>query len=311
MTKTHEFNLTGAARKPLIEAIEGFANVKGVYQGAPQFGYAFYGIGVLDKAGALHFDCDPQVITDCVAWLEERGFRCDSTTEESADCNTENETQASDTSAPDTLTIEMPLEGFTPEKLHNLRKLVDSKAGLIKAALGDKLADSELPIECACEERKLQFPWFTALEADEFTAWAWFVSTLCKAAKEAKRVTAKEKPGDNMKFSFRVFLVRLGLVGDEYKNARKILLRNLPGNSAFSKGSQPTYTVNCYTLENGNEEDAMDCESFEFHSLAKAKARADKFLADCESLYFAGVHVEDEKGKWLYEITMDGSVHER
>ena len=71
MTKTHEFHLTGAARKPLIEAIESFANVKGVYQGAPKFGYAFYGVGVLDKEGSLHFDCDAQVIMDCVTWLWE------------------------------------------------------------------------------------------------------------------------------------------------------------------------------------------------------------------------------------------------
>ena len=75
MTKTHAFNLTGAARKPLIEAIESFAKVKGVYQGAPKFGYAFYGIGVLDKEGALHFDSDMQVIMDCVTYLEEGGVQ--------------------------------------------------------------------------------------------------------------------------------------------------------------------------------------------------------------------------------------------
>ena len=77
MTRTHAFNLKGAARKPLIEAIEGFARVKGVYQGAPKFGYAFYGIGVLDKEGSLHFDCDMQVIMDCVTHLEDCGFACD------------------------------------------------------------------------------------------------------------------------------------------------------------------------------------------------------------------------------------------
>ena len=66
MKRTHEFNLTGPARKPLIEAIEGFAKVKAVYQGAPKFGYAFYGIGVLDKDGVLHFDCDTQVIMDLI-----------------------------------------------------------------------------------------------------------------------------------------------------------------------------------------------------------------------------------------------------
>ena len=41
---------------------------------------------------------------------------------------------------------------------------------------------------------------------------------------------------DNEKFAFRVFLIRLGFVGDDYKAARKILLKNLPGNSAFRNG---------------------------------------------------------------------------
>ena len=34
----------------------------------------------------------------------------------------------------------------------------------------------------------------------------------------------------------RVYLIRLGMVGDEYKQTRKILLRNLEGSSAFRKG---------------------------------------------------------------------------
>ena len=36
--------------------------------------------------------------------------------------------------------------------------------------------------------------------------------------------------------SFRCFLLRLGFIGKEYKTARKILLRNLTGNSAFRYG---------------------------------------------------------------------------
>jgi hypothetical protein len=55
-------------------------------------------------------------------------------------------------------------------------------------------------------------------------------------------VTAKDKPVENEKFAFRVFLIRLGFVGDEYKTARKILLRNLSGNSAFKNGAPAKVT---------------------------------------------------------------------
>ena len=84
----------------------------------------------------------------------------------------------------------------------------------------------------------LKFPWFRAdLDGDSVAAYSQFVGALCTAAKEQKRVTAKEKPVDNEKFAFRVFLIRLGFVGDEYKAARKILLHNLSGNSAFKNGA--------------------------------------------------------------------------
>ena len=52
-------------------------------------------------------------------------------------------------------------------------------------------------------------------------------------ARNQKRVNAKEKDTDNEKYAFRCFLLRLGFIGDEYKIARKILLRNFSGSSAF------------------------------------------------------------------------------
>jgi hypothetical protein len=57
-------------------------------------------------------------------------------------------------------------------------------------------------------------------------------------AKKQKRVTAKEKQLDNEKYAFRCFLLRLGFIGNEYKQERKILLRNLEGSSAFKSGNR-------------------------------------------------------------------------
>lgn len=44
---------------------------------------------------------------------------------------------------------------------------------------------------------------------------------------------------DNEKFAMRLFLIRLGFIGDEYKTARRILLRNLTGNSSWRSGHRP------------------------------------------------------------------------
>lgn len=131
----------------------------------------------------------------------------------------------------DTLTIEIPLEGFTEDSLQNLERLIASKATLIKKALGVE------SLELERSETTLCFPWFKLpLQSDEISAYSSFISALCTASKLQKRVTAKDKVVDNEKFAFRVFLIKLGFVGDAYITDRKILLRNLSGNSAFKNG---------------------------------------------------------------------------
>ena len=69
-----------------------------------------------------------------------------------------------------------------------------------------------------------------------------FIAQLCKLSKDQKRVSATEKEVDNEKYAFRCFLLRLGFIGDEYKATRKILLRNLSGNSAWKAGRKSTVT---------------------------------------------------------------------
>jgi hypothetical protein len=134
---------------------------------------------------------------------------------------------------PERLVLQMPLDGFTPEKLDNLCKLVTAKAPLIKAAIG---AD-DLPIQQKAET--LDFPWFKFTEdSDKVNAYSTLVSLLCKTAIEKKRVTAKEKDIDNPKYAMRCFLLSLGFIGDEYKMARKILLSNLDGNSSWKSGKK-------------------------------------------------------------------------
>lgn len=48
-----------------------------------------------------------------------------------------------------------------------------------------------------------------------------------------KRIQAKEVNTDNEKYAFRIWLLRLGMNGDGYKSARKVLMENLGGHAAF------------------------------------------------------------------------------
>lgn len=223
-----KYSVEGTRRKELVSAICELVGEPLNYKGAPTFAYEV-GRFTIDKSGTLSYpvELDTELVQKVMAGLSERGFDFE-----------ESET-------PDQLTIEMPLEGFTEDGIINLEKLIASKATLIKKAIG---ADA-LPIERT--ETTLKFPWFKLpAESEEVAAYSRFIGALCAAVKDQKRVTAREKAVDNEKFAFRVFLIRLGFVGDEYKAARKILLSKLSGNSAFKNGR----TINA------TEDDASESE---------------------------------------------------
>ena len=137
----------------------------------------------------------------------------------------------SDSEQTDRVVIQMPLTGFPPEKIDNLRRLVASKERLIKKAIGIEA----LPI--IEDSETLDFPWVPmGAQSDEIMAYAQLVSKLCDMAKTQQRVLATEQPVENEKYAFRCFLLRLGFIGEEYAAARKILLRNLEGNGSHKSG---------------------------------------------------------------------------
>ena len=137
--------------------------------------------------------------------------------------------------AHDGLTIQMPADSFTPEALNNLHSLIAAKGRLIRKALGVDL----LPVQV--EADTVSFPWFSGeTTAEEVKAYTHLITALCDMARNQKRITAKDKDTDNDKYAFRCFLLRLGFIGAEYKEERKILLRNLAGNGAFKSGKRDT-----------------------------------------------------------------------
>ncbi len=132
------------------------------------------------------------------------------------------------------LTIQMPAASLSSEAQANLTSLLAAKGWLIRKALGVE----SLPVEITPDT--VSFPWFKDrdLDADEVKAYTHLIAALCDMARNQKRITAKEKPTDNDKYAFRCFLLRLGFIGTEFKDERKVLLRSLSGNSAFKSGAR-------------------------------------------------------------------------
>lgn len=222
---TITINAPGAERKRLVQTISDWLGVPAKYCGAPTFNYAV-DYFTIDRNGSLSFDdrADSEVIERLLEHLYDEGFDIDqSHTEEDEPC---------------AVCVSMPKSLFTDSNLENLKAIITSKGSLIKKALG--VAD--LPLEIT--DTKVSFPWFPATPTpDEMNAYDTFICKLCEMARNQKRVNAAEKPTDNDKYAFRCFLLRLGFIGNEYKTARKILLRNLAGSSAFRSGQRSEVEV--------------------------------------------------------------------
>lgn len=209
----------GAERKRLVKTISDWLGVPAKYCGAPTFNYEV-DYFTIDRNGSLSFDdrADSEVIERLLQHIYDEGFDID-------------QSNADDEDEPCAVCISMPRSLFTDSDLENLKALIAAKGSLIKKALG--VAD--LPLEIT--DTKVSFQWFPATPTpDEMNAYDTFICKLCEMARNQSRVNSSEKPIENEKYAFRCFLLRLGFIGDEYKAARKILLKNLSGSSAFRNG---------------------------------------------------------------------------
>lgn len=164
--------------------------------------------------------------------------------------------------------VVVTMEGHTGSTLRNLANMVYSKQDLIRKSLSGKgviideafsshingvQMDTLESFKLAIDGLNEQFcPGITfdfdnsaivfkflegAANLEKIQAYTNFVAMLNDCAKTLKYTSPKSKDTDNDKFSFRLFLVRIGMVGADYKNTRKVLLEKLDGNSAFRYGS--------------------------------------------------------------------------
>ena len=157
------FNLSGTARKALITAISEELNLPAHYQGAPTFAYEVGGYQI-DKVGTLEGADNHGLVADLLGLHDFKAER-----EEYDAMPLAEEAVPDDMAIPDTaalggkvspyhdeqeppayaqqegndLVIEVPLTGFTPDKLENLIKLVKAKECLLRTRTwGGNFADS-------------------------------------------------------------------------------------------------------------------------------------------------------------------------
>ena len=210
-----ELHFTGNERKELVKAVSEIFGVPAEYQYMPTCAYKIGDFYTVTKEGNLEISdsADGKEVEMLIDELVHRGYDVPLDEEENG------------------LTVEMPLELVDDATIDRLRKIVENKGELFKAAFK---TDN---LEIVAEADKICFPWFTVENDGDADAYCTFISMLCEFAKNQKRINNKPETTDNPKYTMRCYLLRLGMIGAKYKSARKALLRNLSGSSAFRKAA--------------------------------------------------------------------------
>lgn len=163
-----------------------------------------------------------------------------------------------------TVDVTIPSGHYTAASLKNLIYMISAKGDLLSKAVGIEgafKADKELVDDLAVdinptiekiiatvkrspgelkgltiEESQITFTGFPNDDATQ--SYTQLADLMNRASKTQKRVSAKANQTENDKYSFRVWLMSIGMKGDEYKEARKVLLSKLDGNTAFRTEEQ-------------------------------------------------------------------------
>lgn len=75
------------------------------------------------------------------------------------------------------------------------------------------------------------------IHAGELKAYIQLCLAISELAKEVRFASPSPQQVENERYAFRCWMLRLGFIGDEFKTARTILLRNMTGDCAWRNGN--------------------------------------------------------------------------
>lgn len=205
-----KYEMKGAERKKLVQAIEDLTGYKAKYLGMPSAAYEI-GTFTVSKEGTVTSTANENLEDLEKILAGDYGISL----------------KTSEPVATQGLTVAITRNNVN---LSKVEKILGNKGDLIKKALG--ITDLEIKED----EEKVSFHWFENTDKEHLMTYTKFIEALCKMSVNAKRINESSKEVINKKYAFRCFLLRLGFIGDEFKKDRKLLLEKLSGSSAFRNG---------------------------------------------------------------------------
>lgn len=195
----------------------------------------------------------------------------EATAEESSDVeetddedDTPEESTESESEDVDDLTVSVPMAGHTPQSIRNFLNLMYSRGPLLNKALGTNFSVSDALLEALDQATirtvnemldeleeyrlgagdtgmtgililpdKISLCFAGPLNPEQVRVCTQLTSAMNRMAITQKRIQAKTVNDENEKYALRIWLIRLGLNGNEHKELRKVLMQNLSGHAAF------------------------------------------------------------------------------
>ena len=268
-----KFNIEKSQRKTLAQKIGELTGADVTYLGVPGCGYQI-DFFTLDKNAVLSFSdrSDTDIVESVLNGLAEAGYESETVAPpEETDASAESEPDIPDEPSsgfPLHASISFPLSQHTVQSLTNLICMIHSRGALLsKATCGAFSADKSLVDEIGKHEfrsiheliafireweetnpelkgirfadDKVIFDGFgEAADADHVQTFMKLAGAMNRMAITQKRVQAKEVDDSNEKYALRIWLIRLGLNGADFKADRKRLMAPLSGHTAFRNDAE-------------------------------------------------------------------------
>lgn len=234
MTSRYSFRITGIERKEVAQIIAKETSQVSTYAGPPSFAYLIGNMSI-DRSGMINAPVDKE-LENILIVLSKNGVISDGA-------------------------FNITMKEHTGVSLRNLVNIISSKEKLLNRALGRKgeiipgvlveavnaasivgVEDFAITIE-GLESGGINFDfnnmvikygfYNSDINGDKLKAYEALSILIDEQSKKLKHASFRQKEVDNDKYAMRCWLLRLGMIGDEYKTSRKILLEKLTGNSSF------------------------------------------------------------------------------
>ena len=229
-------------RKVLVKRLERLTGTKAVYTRMPECAFVV-GDFKVERYGTLVIGEDAEVVETLLS----EGMIKEYVPEPEPEPEREPE--------PSKVEVSFPMEDHTARSLRNLAAMLYSRGKLISKSTGGEFSCSADQMEMlkgadtvpafleavhedfkgiAFEGDALTFTGFPETRsASRIRTYTQLASMMNALAIQQGRVLAREVDDSNERYIFRIWLLHLGMEGESYKEARRILLAPLSGNKAF------------------------------------------------------------------------------